>query len=414
MSLYDSEESSHISREQPLRKKGTESHVFVSVIAIALIFGLAAGALIGGVAYWKLNKKIDMVRASLPIELRNTQEENIIKGVEQVSPAVVSIVLTKDQPRFERIVRDPFEDFFGWGNFQEPQQNGTEKIEVGQGSGFFVSADGLIITNKHVVLEDDVDYTVFTKEGDSYAATVLARDHVQDLAVLRVEAENVEFPFVELGDSNSLEIGQTVIAIGNVLGEFSNSVSAGIISGLGRTITASGDTGFVETIEDVIQTDAAINRGNSGGPLLNVSGQVIGVNTATVQGAQSIGFAIPVNIVKRDLKQVQEIGEIVYPLVGIEYQEVTKILQQEKNLGRDYGAFILSILKDSAAEKAELQKDDIVLEFDGQKITQNNSLGKIIQSYSGERVYGSGDEVPLKIFREGNEFVVTITLGRRE
>lgn len=236
-------------------------------------------------------------------------ERAIIDVVRDASPSVVSIVISKNVPVYEQQFINPFDDIPGFTSpfqFQIPRnvQKGTKYQEVGAGSGFIVSEDGLILTNKHVVLDKKADYTVITSNGKKYSAKVLALDPVQDLAIIKIQAsliipEQVEkFPTIKLGDSNNIQIGQGAIAIGNSLGEFRNTVSVGIISGLGRTISASDKQGFSETLEDVIQTDAAINRGNSGGPLLNLKGEVIGVNVAMAQGAESVGFAIPINIAK--------------------------------------------------------------------------------------------------------------------
>ena len=268
-----------------------------------------------------------------------------------------------------------------------------------------VSEDGMILTNKHVVLRDDVEYTVFTNDGESYSAEVLARDPIQDLAVIKIEGPS-PFPFLKLGSSEKLQIGQSVITIGNALGEFRNTVSVGVVSGLGRTITASDGQGFVETIEDVIQTDAAINRGNSGGPLLNLAGEVVGVNTATVLNAQNIGFAIPSDRAKRGLYQVKELGKIVYPFLGIEYQ-----------LQTDVGVLIVDVITGSAAEEAGLEKDDILVEFDSKEITPKNSLGSIMRQYNEKNlkpVYNPGDTVELKVLRGEQELVLTAVLDERE
>jgi serine protease Do len=284
----------------------------------------------------------------------------------------------------------------------------------------------MVLTNKHVVLDEEADYTIFTTDGRKFPAKVLAKDPLQDLAILKIEKEKIvdsdgefqlkPFSVVKLGDSSGLQIGQTIIAIGNALGEFRNTVSVGVISGLGRTITASGG-GFVETIEDVIQTDAAINKGNSGGPLLNLKGEVIGINTATVLGAQSIGFAIPVNKAKRDIEQVKTLGKIVYPFLGVYYVLITENLAEEFDLPVDYGAWIgrnaageyttEAIFSDSAAEKSGIERDDIILEFGGEKITPDNSLAKFIQKYN------PGDKVALKILQEGEEKTIEVILGER-
>ena len=222
------------------------------------------------------------------------------------------------------------------------------------------------------------------------------------------------FVAVSLGDSDGLEIGQTVIAIGNALGEFRNTVSVGVISGLGRTITASGGANFVETIEDVIQTDAAINKGNSGGPLLNLAGEVIGINTATVLNAQNIGFAVPVNKVKRDIEQVKAVGKITYPFLGVRYILLTDRIAKEQNLSVQYGVLIAkgsqgesAVTPGSPAQKAGLLEGDIILEFNGERITPENSLAKLIQKYNPK------DTVVLKVLRGDQEKIFTIVLGER-
>jgi len=347
-----------------------------------------------------------------------TQEEQVVKVVKEVSPSVVSIIITKDLPIFEEYYLEPFEEFFGQPfEFRVPQyrQKGTEKKQIGGGTGFIVSEDGLILTNKHVVMDETADYTAFTNEGQQFEAKVLARDPAQDLAVLKIETEE-KFPVVDLGNSDDLQIGQTVVAIGNVLGEFRNSVSVGVIAGLGRSITASGG-GFYETLEDVIQTDAAINKGNSGGPLLNLKGQVIGINTAMSLSAENIGFAIPVNKAKKDVEQVKTLGKIVYPFLGIYYTLITPELKEQYSLPVNYGVWVgrdklgrrteVAIFEGSAAQEAGLERDDIILEFNFKKITLENSLAKIIMEYN------PGDRVSLKILRDEQEKILKATLEEK-
>ena len=415
--------------------------IFLIILA-SFILGGIGGTITGSYFYSEVRNYLSQLNIELPgvekiIEKetiqeylpQTSQEEAIIKVVNENSPAVVSIVITKDVPIIEEYYYNPFqefEQFFGQPfEFQIPQyrQKGTEKKEVGGGTGFVVSEDGLILTNRHVVLDTAADYTVLTNDGRKFPAKVLARDPAQDLAVIKVEKEKIvdnqgklilkPFPTVKLGDSDKLQIGQTVIAIGNVLGEFRNSVSVGVISGLGRTITASGG-GLVETLEDVIQTDAAINQGNSGGPLLNLKGEVIGINTAMVLEAQSIGFAIPINKAKKDIEQVKTSGKIFYPFLGVRYVLINEEIQKENNLPVDYGAWVIkgeggqaAIFPGSAAEEAGLKEGDIILEFDGQKITTENSLAKIIMKYN------PGDKVVLKILRGGKEKIIQATLGER-
>ena len=252
-----------------------------------------------------------------------------------------------------------------------------------------------------------------TNDGRKYSARVLALDPVQDLAIVKIQ-DNEKFPSMKLGDSSTIQIGQGAIAIGNALGEFRNTVSVGVISGLGRTISASGATGFSETLEGIIQTDAAINLGNSGGPLLNLRGEVVGVNTATAQGAESIGFAIPINIAKRDINQVIKNGKIVYPFLGVRYVLVDETIKKKYNLSVDYGVLILkgsggeqAITPGSAAQKAGLKEKDVILEFGGEKITKENSFSKIIAKYS------PGDAVALKVLRDSKEINIEAILGER-
>ncbi len=412
--------------------------LIVATVFISSVFGFGAGLISGTYFYLEIKdyisnfpgveriieKPIDSARETVEEYAPQTsQEEKIINVVKEVSPAVVSIVITKDLPIFEQYYYNPFGDnpFF---DIQIPGQRqiGTEKKEIGGGTGFIVSEDGLVLTNKHVVLDEEADFTVFTNDGRKFPAKVLAKDPFQDLAILKIEKEKVidgegdllskTFPTVKLGNSDQLQIGQTVVAIGNVLGEFRNSVSVGVVAGLGRTITASGGS-FVETIEDVIQTDAAINKGNSGGPLLNLKGEVMGVNTATVMGAQNIGFAIPINKAKKDIEQVKTLGKIVYPFLGVRYVMVTEEVQKENDLSVDYGAWIVAsqgepaIVPGSAAEEAGLKENDIILEFNNEKVTADNSLAKIIMKHN------PGDQAVLLIQRGGKQETITVTLGER-
>jgi len=344
---------------------------------------------------------------------QTSQEEVVIKVVKEASPAVVSIVVSKNLPVFEQYYEEwsPFEEPFFKFKIPQFRQKGYESKEVGWGSGFIVSQDGLILTNKHVVLDKDAQYTVVTFDGKKYPAKVLARDPVQDFAILKITSTE-KFPTLKLGDSQNLQVGQTVIAIGNALGQFQNSVSVGVISGLGRTIVASGG-GIIETLEDVIQTDAAINPGNSGGPLLNLKGEVIGINTAMAVKGENIGFAIPINKVKKALDQVKTLGKIVYPFLGVRYVLIDEEIQKQNNLPVNYGAWVVGSEKESAifpgspAEKAGLKEGDIILEFNGEKITSKNSLAKIIMKYN------PGDKVALKILRNRQEKMVEVILAER-
>jgi serine protease Do len=342
-------------------------------------------------------------------------EQAIIDAARNVSPSVVSIVISKNVPVYEQQYVDPFGPNSPF-SFLIPQQvqKGTQYQEVGAGSGFIVSADGLVLTNKHVVSDNKADYTVFTNDGQKYSAKVLALDPVQDLAVIKIQSDK-GFKAVKLGDSSGIQIGQTAIAIGNALGQFSNTVSVGVVSGLERTISASDQLGSMsETLEGIIQTDAAINAGNSGGPLVNLKGEVIGINTAMAQGAQDIGFALPINIAKKDISQVQATNKIVYPFLGVRYVLVDDTVKQKYKLSVNYGALVLkgpngepAIMAGSPAEKAGIKEKDVILEINKEKITANNSMSMIIQKYN------IGDKVTLHILRNGKEQDATAILSER-
>ncbi len=234
-----------------------------------------------------------------------SQSQLLQDAVAKVTPAVVSIVISKDVPKLEVQYVNPFGDdpFFQNFNIQVPvyKQVGTENQKVGAGSGFIVRSGGYIVTNRHVVEDSSATYTVLLSNGKQLPASVIWRDTVNDLAVIKINSSNLAT--VPLGDSSALQLGQSVFAVGNALGEYNNSVSVGIISGLNRSIQAQSQSG-VESLTGVIQTDAAINPGNSGGPLVDLNGNAIGINVAVVQGSQSIGFSIPINQIKSALSKL--------------------------------------------------------------------------------------------------------------
>lgn len=382
------------------------------VLALSIVVSLIAGFLAGGLSsgLFKEQPGTGSVDQS---EL--AQEERVVQIVKDASPAVVSIIVTKDLPVIQQRWSDPFGDLWPFGGlFRVPQleQKGTQKQEIGGGTGFIIKSDGTILTNKHVVEDGQAQYTVLTNDGQRYEAKVLARDPVQDIAVLKISKDDL--PTLRMGDSDKIQIGQSIIAIGNALGEFRNTVSVGVISGLKRSIVASG-TGSSEQLENVIQTDTAINPGNSGGPLLNMKGEVIGINVAIAQGAQNIAFALPINKAKRDIDQVQKFGKISYPYLGVRYVLVTPEIKSKNDLAVDYGALIQrgagenesGIVGGSPAEKAGLKEGDIVLEADGQRITQENSLAQIIQNHN------VGDTITLKILSGGQEKILEVVLTER-
>ena len=403
-------------------------NIFVTTIAAAIIvssiFGGAVGFLMGQATsegfVSLLKGKTSSIENGKKVETVE-EESAATMAVEKVSPAVVSVIVSKDvpvvEPNNEASPFGPdFNDFFGENNpFEDffnmlPNGTSTERQVVGGGSGFIITPDGYIVTNKHVVIDETAKYTVLLGEK-KYQAKVLARDNVSDLAILKIEANNL--PTVELGDSSNLKVGQTVIAIGNALGEFSNSVSKGVISGLSRSVLADGESGS-EQLVGVIQTDASINPGNSGGPLLNISGQVIGINTAVAQGAQGIGFAIPIDEVKSAINSVKQSGRIIRPWLGVRYQMINQVLADTKQLPIDYGALIvkgatstdLAVIPGSPADKAGLKENDIIFEVNGVRIDEKNSLVTEINKYK------IGEEVTLKVMSNGQRRMLGLSWRR--
>ncbi|MFH1129224.1 MAG: trypsin-like peptidase domain-containing protein [Patescibacteria group bacterium] len=271
---------------------------------ISLIFGVVGGMYI---APW-LKNKIDSINLIEENNFINRQVKTIPEVVKSVSPSVVSIIVSKYVPILEKEYYNPFGENSPF-RILIPRivEKGKELKEVGGGTGFVVSEDGLIVTNKHVVIDTSAEYTVLTNDGSKFPAKILIRSSEQDVAILKINTTNLQS--VRLGNSDRIEIGQSVIAIGNALGEFRNTVSSGIISGLMRSITAGDGGGFKEKLDEVIQTDAAINSGNSGGPLLNLYGEVIGINTAVAINAENIGFAIPINKIKQDIFDAKNKGK---------------------------------------------------------------------------------------------------------
>lgn len=351
-----------------------------------------------------------------------SQEDSIINVVKKANPAVVAITISKLVPKYNVSYNqtNPFGDIFG-NNFpgfffQTPTYtpNGTQKQDIGGGSGFLVSGDGLIVTNKHVVSDTTATYTVALSNGKSYPATVIARDPVLDVALIKITPPvGTTLPYLSFANSDTLQVGQSVVAIGNALGQFKNSVSQGIVSGLFRSITAGDNAGNSEQLSQVIQTDAAINPGNSGGPLLNLSGQVVGINVAVVQGSENVGFALPINSVKSAIDSVKKTGKIIRPYIGIRYIPITPDVQTKNNLSVDYGILVqkgqtaseLAVIPGSPADKAGIVENDIILELDGQKIDQNQDFTSLIRN---KKV---GDDITLKVLSKGKEKTVYLQLA---
>lgn len=330
-----------------------------------------------------------------------SQEENVIAVVEKASASVVTVSATIQQQPTENL--NPFDPFGMFGNFfGQPQvPNATpQPIKQDIGSGFVVDT-GIIVTNKHVVSDTQATYKIIASDNKEYPVKHIYRDPQNDLAILQIDAT---LPTIELGDSSALKVGQSVIAIGTALGQFRHTVTTGVISGLGRGISAGDGFTMAEKLDNVIQTDAAINPGNSGGPLLNSSGQVIGVNVAVAQGAQNIGFALPINVIKDSLKNFNQTGKFSRPFVGVSY----KIISQQEALLNDVvaGAYVVSVIPGSSADKAGLKAGDIITSFGGVALndTENNSLTTLVTKYK------VGDTVQVDYIRNRQKFSTPLTL----
>ncbi|MFH0891727.1 MAG: trypsin-like peptidase domain-containing protein [Candidatus Falkowbacteria bacterium] len=392
------------------------SMTFAVVIILAVLVSSLFGSLAG---FWSGTvvtsgsadiSKLFSPETFSPVTARRTittdAESAVIAAVEKVSPAVVSIIVTKNLPVIERYYIMPDDD--GFLGASEYRREETVEREIGGGSGFLIAPDGYIITNNHVVADTAASYTVLLNDGSKHEATVLANDPATDLAVIKIEVGNL--PVVTLGESADLKVGQSVIAIGNSLGEFRNTVSNGIISGLSRQVTAGG-TGGAEELFGVIQTDASINPGNSGGPLVDLSGEVIGINTAMALGAENIGFAIPVDAIKDVYESVRRIGRVIRPWLGVRYITLDEAIAAENGLDRSEGAWIVedapgepSVVPGSPADKAGLEPGDLIIELDGERINRENPLSFILRKRK------PGDAVTMKITRGKEEIEVTTKL----
>ncbi|MCR4305732.1 MAG: trypsin-like peptidase domain-containing protein [Candidatus Daviesbacteria bacterium] len=355
-------------------------------IAIAIALGILVAI---GLYQAQIRGLIPSVGLNLPkpvnIQTRTvvSEENAVISVTENASPSVVAIGATTR-------TFDPFDPFS-----LPRSQNSTI------GTGFVVSEKGIIVTNKHVMDDPDIKYNVVTKDGRKYEIRKIYRDPVLDLAIVQVDADGLED--LELGDSSKIKVGQTVIAIGNALGRFTNTVTTGVVSGVGRRVVA-GDpfSGTAESLDDLIQTDAAINPGNSGGPLLNSAGQVIGVSVATTEGAQNIGFAIPINAVKKITDEFIQTGSVSRPFLGIRYRFISKDVAILNEVPQ--GAYIQEVVEGSSADTAGLQEGDIVTRINGQAV---DSEKKISDTIAGKKI---GDRLNMTVWNDNQEREITAIL----
>ncbi|MBI3120084.1 MAG: trypsin-like peptidase domain-containing protein [Candidatus Kerfeldbacteria bacterium] len=390
--------------------KKPKRHRVSFFIALSFIVGGIAGgisgALVGGGAeIWQ--DILSNTPASSTIERssnRTTQvidaSEATIDVINKMNPSVVSVISTKE---FQQYREEPL-----FGPFYRRVPNGTTERQVGGGSGFIISKDGMILTNKHVVSDTTVNYTVILNDGREFSAKIVDVDPLNDLAVIDIDASDL--PVAAIGDSDQLQVGETVLAFGNALGEYSNSVTRGIVSGLNRQIVA-GDFSGSETLENVIQTDAAINPGNSGGPLVNLAGEVVGMNTAIDAQGQSIGFAIPINEAVFVIESIEKYGRIARGVLGVRYTMLTPEMAEQQNLSVDHGALVTSgaagtpaVIPGSAAEAAGVKEGDIITHIDGTEISDEHPLSSLIRKKK------IGDTIELTIQRGSDDLKLQATL----
>ncbi len=361
----------------------SQNQLIVTII-LAFIFGL-----LGSILGTFLLRKMPATTIQQSKQVVIDQQTAVANVAKKVSPSVVSIVSSS--------------------NTVDPFTGQASMMKDGAGTGIIMTKEGLIMTNKHVV-EGGQSFNVYTYDNTEYKnAKVVATDPNNDIAFLKIEAKNLA-P-AELGDSDKVEVGQSVVAIGNALGQFQNTVTTGVISGKSRPITANGSNGSSEALTNLFQTDAAINPGNSGGPLVDIEGRVIGINTAVAGNAENIGFAIPINDAKNVLNSVIKTGKIVRPYIGVRYITLNEEIAKANELGSSTGALVygsgnqLAVLPGSPAAKAGIQEGDIILKIDGNEITESNPISSVI----GKKK--PGDKVEIIYLRDGKQSKATVTLA---
>jgi serine protease Do len=339
----------------------------------------------------------------------------IVEIAKKVCPAVITVIASKDLPKAENFYSFPYGDKeVMMPKFEKGQKGKVEKTQIGGGSGFIVSENGYVLTSNHVVSDTSADYTVIVDPRHKYQAKVLSRNPINDTAVLKIEGEK-SFPYLDMADSGKIELGEEVVAVGNALGEFTDTLSAGIVSGLSRFITAFGGLDHqTQNLRGLIQTDAAINPGNSGGPLINMDCKVIGINTAMIAGAQNIGFAIPINYAKKDLEEVKKYGKIMMPFLGVKYVLVSKDMAEANKLPVNDGAVVVRealgeppVVRGSAADKAGVKEWDIILDCNGEKITAKNPLANILAKCK------IGSETTMTVLRDGKKIELKVKLEEK-
>lgn len=378
-------------KEEPKKEEALKKPRDVLAISLALAALVLSGvsATFSYLSYDKSSKPLTILNSGADGNTASFVEGSVADIVEAVSPSVVSIVTATSSTSY-------------FGRSVESSAAGT---------GIIVTEDGYILTNKHVI-DGAKKISVVLDDGTTYTdVEIAAVDPLNDVAFLKINSVS-GLKAATLGDSKTISVGQQVIAIGNALGQYQNSVTSGIISGTGRSLTATDSTGSMsETLSDMIQTDAAINSGNSGGPLVNAAGQVIGINTATSSTAENMGFAIPISSVKGMLAQLVEKGEAARAYLGVYLVQITPEIAKEYNLPVSEGAYVYNsstysaIIADGPAAKAGIRDKDIITAVNGVKVGTAGSLSSLLGEYK------PGDTVQLTVLRDGKEIAINATLG---
>lgn len=367
-----------------------------TVIVVAIVAS-AIGGFIGAKYYAPRLTSLDSTAAQQKIV---SSQSDLIAGIaKDVSPSVVSINVKSTQQA------TTFEQWFG-GN----GSNGTTSESAG--TGIIISSDGMIITNKHVIPDNTTSVSVTTSDGKQYDdVKVVARDPRSNVDVAFIKISGVkDLKPAKIGDSSKMQVGDAVVAIGYALGEFENTVTTGIISGLGRPITAGDSATSTESLTNLFQTDAAINPGNSGGPLINMNGEVIGINTAVASDAQNIGFSIPVNDIKTQIASILDKGKLEVPYMGVRYVVLNDAIKEQFDLSTDSGAWLKAtnsaqaVINGSPADKAGLKEGDIITKVNGETVDADNQLATRLSKY------GVGDTVTITYIRDGKEATTKVTL----
>lgn len=366
-------------KQEKIKRKFPKWILFVSANVLGVLILACVITYVVVVNIDSINKLLGITSTTTPTVVLTSDENNTVNVVKNAQPSVVSIAVTTTSL----------------------SQSGVVSTENNIGTGFVIDAGGWIVTNQHVVSDTTSAYMIITSDGTKYDVQSIARDDVYDIAILKIDAKDL--PVLTLGDSDAVVVGEDVIAIGTPLGEYAGSVTKGIISGLHRTVTTSSDWfgSTSKTYEDVLQTDAAVNPGNSGGPLLNGQGQVVGINFATTSGAENISFALPINKVKTRIEEYRTYGKFIKSYLGVSYQMISAA-QASYYTNLVAGAYVVRVDSNSPASEGGIKKGDIITQFGGEAVT--DSLSLLIQKHK------AGEKVEVKVYREGAEKTLKVTL----